>query len=401
VEELLRDLNGVVGVQGACVFDGDGSLLASTLPPGVPSDALRAVGRTFTRTLEALRVARRRKVNDVDLLYESGRLVVKNLTEGCLIIQCTPTINVPLLNLTANVVARKLHERIKDKAPLPSTEAQAVAVAAPPAAPAPVEAVLPPPAAAAPAVRALVPTTPTERTALELVEKAREKKIILRVMGRGAVRLRSPTAAKLPPPAAEEDDLSEIAGRGGQSRQIGELLDAEGFLGDRRFNTLFGRERMRFAHPATRAFVEVFLDALVSYHRLEFGPRLHLDEFTLPLADLLLSQLLNVKATEADLLPICGLFHDADLGGPGQAEVIDATYVVGICSDDWGWYKTVTMNLERCVAAAPNLLAGEGLEAAVRRMKRLQQMIEEAPKTLRWQMRARVGESRRWYEEPD
>jgi len=158
---------------------------------------------------------------------------------------------------------------------------------------------------------------------------------------------------------------------------------------------------MRFAHPDTRQFVEIFLDALVSYHRLEFGSRLHLDQHTLPLVDLLLSLLQNVKATEADLHWIDCLFHDADLGGPGQPAVIDTTYVMGVCTEDWGWYKTVTMNLDRCAAAAPAVLAGEGLETAVRRIHRLRQLLEEAPKSLRWQVRARVGESRRWYEEPE
>jgi len=396
VDDLLRDLHGVVGVQGACVFDAQGRILASTLPAGVPNASLEAVGKTFARTLEALRVARRRKVADADLLYEDGRLVVKNLSDGCLIIQCTPTINVPLLNLTANLVARKLHERIKGKGPRPVGGAPPAgppsAAAAPPASPS---------VAVAAATPLLTPATSRLQTAIALVDKAHEGKTILRLMGRGAVGLRAPSTGRLLPSAGEQDEIIEIAGRGGQSRQVQDVMASEGFVPDQRFNVLFGRERMRFAHPDTRQFVEIFLDALVSYHRLEFGSRLHLDQHTLPLVDLLLSLLQNVKATEADLHWIDCLFHDADLGGPGQPAVIDTTYVMGVCTEDWGWYKTVTMNLDRCAAAAPAVLAGEGLETAVRRIHRLRQMLEEAPKSLRWQVRARVGESRRWYEEPE
>jgi hypothetical protein len=236
--------------------------------------------------------------------------------------------------------------------------------------------------------------------ALDLVEKARDAKTVLRLMGRGGVRLRSPSAAGLAP-TSDEADLIQVAIRGSQSRQTEQLLESLGYVPDRRFNALFGRERMRFGHLETRMLVEVFLDALVSYHRLELGPRLHLDELTLPLADLLLSQLQNVKATETDHYFVCCLFADADLGGPGQPAAIDTTHIIELCSDDWGWYKTVTMNLDRCVAAAPGILKGEALEEALRRMKRLQQMLGEAPKTLRWQVRARVGESRRWYEEAE
>lgn len=400
MDELLRDLGGIVGVQGACVFDSDGKVLASSLEAQLSSGSLEIVGRTFSRTLEALKVARRRKVQDIDLLYESGRLVVKNLGDGCLVIQCSQSINVPLLNLTANVVARKLQERIKGKAaaaaPQPAAPATRPPVAAAPVALAP----------AAPAVEAPAPprlgVTPTTRgghAALDLVEKAHEGKGTVRVMGQMAMRMRSPSAARIPASSTEEGELIELAGRGSQSRQIEEALVAEGYVPNVRFNTVHGSQRMRFSNTEAKLFVELFIDALLSYHRLEFGSRLHLDEHTLPLADLLLSQLLNVKAEEADLRLICCLMHDADLGGPAQPGVIDSTHVVGVCAEDWGWYKTVTMNLERCIAAAPAMFSGDDLEAVVRRMKRLGQMVEEAPKSLRWQVRARVGERSRWYEE--
>ncbi len=399
MDELLRDLNGVVGVQGAYVFDTDGKVLASNMPSQLPEGALETVGRTFSRTLEALRVARRRKVQDMDVLYESGRLLVKNLGEGCLVLQCTPSINVPLLNLTANVVARKLQERIKGKgaapeaAPKPPAPAAVAAPVAIPAAP-----VLEAPITAVPRL-GVTAATPGGQTALAIVEKVHEKKAAIRVMGQTALRMRVPSAALVPAPSTEGGELIELAGHGSQSRQIEEVLAAEGYEANVRFNTVHGSQRMRFSNPGAGLFIEVFFDALLSYHRLEFGSRLHLDEQTLPLADLLLSQLLNVKAEDGDLRLMVCLIHDADLGGPAQPGVIDATHVVGVCADDWGWYKTVTMNLERCLAAAPGTFSGDDLDTVVRRMKRLQQMVEEAPKSLRWQVRARVGERSRWYEE--
>jgi hypothetical protein len=258
----------------------------------------------------------------------------------------------------------------------------------------------PPPTVAA-AAAISPPTSKAEAAALALVEKGRENKLILRAMGEVAIRLRSPAAGRRIPQSPETADMIEFAVRGNQTRQIERLLVGEGFVPNTRFNTLQGSQRMRFAHPETSLFVEIFLDTLISYHRLEFSQRLHLDEHTLPLADLLLARLLNVEATDADLHLICCLFHDADLGGPGQSAAIDTTRVVDLCADDWGWYKTVTTNLTRCAEAAPAVLSPEESETAVKRIKRLHQMLEEAPKSLRWRTRARVGESRRWYEEVD
>ena len=117
MEEILRDVNAVVGVAGSFVCDGEGRVLAQALPDIFDADTLSPVGRTLAQTIAGLETTNRRKVGDIDLLYEQGRLLVKNLGNGCLCILCARRINVPLLNLTANVAARKLSERIKESQP--------------------------------------------------------------------------------------------------------------------------------------------------------------------------------------------------------------------------------------------------------------------------------------------
>jgi hypothetical protein len=113
MENILKDINAVVGVTGCFVCNGEGQVLASALPNLFNQTILSTVGRIMAQTMAGLATARRRKVGDMDLLYREGRLVIKNLREGCLCILCVRHINVPLLNLTANVAARKLIERIK------------------------------------------------------------------------------------------------------------------------------------------------------------------------------------------------------------------------------------------------------------------------------------------------
>lgn len=117
MEEILRDVNAVVGVTGSFVCDDEGRVLAQVLPDIFDPDTLSPVGRTLAQTIAGLETTNRRKVGDIDLLYEQGRLLVKNLGNGCLCVLCARRINVPLLNLTANVAARKLSERIKESEP--------------------------------------------------------------------------------------------------------------------------------------------------------------------------------------------------------------------------------------------------------------------------------------------
>jgi predicted regulator of Ras-like GTPase activity (Roadblock/LC7/MglB family) len=108
MEEILREINNVVGVTGCFVCNNEGEVLASALP-GLFDDAiLSSVGHIMAQTLGGLSLARRRKAGDIDLVYTQGRFIVKNLGTICLFILCTRNINVPLLNLTANSSARKL-----------------------------------------------------------------------------------------------------------------------------------------------------------------------------------------------------------------------------------------------------------------------------------------------------
>ena len=130
MENILKDINAVLGVTGCFVCDSEGQVLASALPNAFDETTLSTVGRTMTQTMAGLVTAHRRKIADIDLVYDQGRLIVKNLRDGCLCILCTRNINVPLLNLTANVAAKKLAAQLKGEVKeklLPRREAKAPA----------------------------------------------------------------------------------------------------------------------------------------------------------------------------------------------------------------------------------------------------------------------------------
>ncbi len=113
MKSILEDINAVVGVTGCFICNGEGQVLASALPKLFDETILPTVGQTMAQTMAGLATARRRKIDDIDLVYDQSRLIIKNLGEGCLYILCVRNINVPLLNLTANLGVRKLTERLK------------------------------------------------------------------------------------------------------------------------------------------------------------------------------------------------------------------------------------------------------------------------------------------------
>ena len=131
MEDILKDINAVIGVTGSFVCNGEGQVSASALPDLFDETILSTVGRTMAHTMAGMANARRRKISDIDLVYNQGRLIAKNLGEGCLCILCVRNINMPLLNLTANVAAKKLAARLKGRE-RPSSRRKAKAPAGPP-----------------------------------------------------------------------------------------------------------------------------------------------------------------------------------------------------------------------------------------------------------------------------
>ncbi|MFL7793732.1 MAG: roadblock/LC7 domain-containing protein [Anaerolineae bacterium] len=114
METILQDINAVLGVTGSFVCDAKGQVMARLLPNTLDPKLVTPAARTIAQTIEGLKVTQQDKVGDIDLLYDNGRLIIKSLDGSYLCIMCVQRINVPLLNLTANVAAKKLGKMIKE-----------------------------------------------------------------------------------------------------------------------------------------------------------------------------------------------------------------------------------------------------------------------------------------------
>ena len=101
------------GVLGSFVCDEEGRTLARALPEIYDDEMLAEAGRTAAQTTSRVvdgETARGRASSI--FLFSGGRLIFKGLDSACLCILCTPRLNLPLLNLTANVAVKKLQKAI-------------------------------------------------------------------------------------------------------------------------------------------------------------------------------------------------------------------------------------------------------------------------------------------------
>lgn len=168
------------------------------------------------------------------------------------------------------------------------------------------------------------------------------------------------------------------------------------------FNAMYGYERLIFNDLTYSRRVDIFLDHFKMCHMFDMRDRLKLDTLTIPVADLLATKLQVVEVTKRDYLDLIALLHDHEIAdGEGQ-EKIDASYIVKLTSDDWGIYKTFLTNLDRLIAFLDENRLNKNVDTDVRnKVSGLRERIERSPKTMRWKIRARVGERFRWYELPE
>ena len=150
--------------------------------------------------------------------------------------------------------------------------------------------------------------------------------------------------------------------------------------------------------------VDVLVDSLEMCHRFEFKDRLGASTPTLPLAELLLSKLQIVKINRKDVLDALVLLAEHPLaqddGAPdartGQG-AINVPRILSFTSNDWGWWRTVTGNLDTldqylAVEVTPeDLDLDNGREILFQpgaQIAALRKAIEDAPKSTRWKLRA-------------
>src|SRR5690349_10061739 len=186
--------------------------------------------------------------------------------------------------------------------------------------------------------------------ALRIVAAADRKGILLRLMGGMAVRAHAPEWTHRT--RRREVDL-DFATRGKDRKAAFALLEREGYTPDKRHNALFGQHQGYFVDEARQRPVDILVDKLEMCHRIEFGDRLAKSTPTLPVAELLLSKLQIVKINKKDVLDAIILLAEHPLAqDDGVADssrgqgAISLPRILSFTSNDWGWWRTVTGNLD-------------------------------------------------------
>lgn len=229
-----------------------------------------------------------------------------------------------------------------------------------------------------------------------LITAIAEARLMVRLFGSLAFQVRCPTFSHLRAGFHDIDFGSYKA----HAKAMAELMKRLGYEENREVFVLTEGGRAIFEHPAHGVHVDVFYEKLDFCHEIKLAGRLELDAPTLPLAELLLGKMQIVEINEKDLVDTFMLLLEHPLGETDQA-AINVAYVARLCAEEWGLWRTVTMNLNKVkeLAMPYAALDAEQKTRVVNQADAILHRLDAEPKSFAWRLRARVGERVKWYKD--
>ena len=185
-------------------------------------------------------------------------------------------------------------------------------------------------------------------------------------------------------------------------RKLEPFFREMGYSPDKQFNLLNGMRRQIYHHDDTDfPHIDILVGDFEMCHKLPLNNRLGVHPVTIPKAELFLSKTQVVELNRKDALDIISLLLNNEVGSDGNGH-IGLDRITKLCGQDWGLYKTTSMNLER----VEEMLADKDLNFSVdernlitKRIRKIQKAFDEMPKSVAWKMRNKVGTRLRWYQE--
>ena len=185
------------------------------------------------------------------------------------------------------------------------------------------------------------------------------------------------------------------------SRKLEELIKEHGWQAAREFNALNGARRLLFTDPDSEAQIDVFVEAFEMCHSLPLGDGLRDEGPTLPGTELLMTKLQIVELNQKDRDDCYALLYGCTIGDSGPA-TIDPARLAHLTAHDWGLQHTFELNLSRLKSdLGERPLPADGPQVIGDAIASITSAIEAEPKSRGWRLRAKIGERKQWYEEPE
>jgi len=238
---------------------------------------------------------------------------------------------------------------------------------------------------------------------LKIILKASDSAgILLRVIGSLAFQMHCPQFGYLQAALGRAYTDIDFGAYSKQNKQISVLMSSLGYTENREVFIGTEGERAIFDKLGTGLHVDIFYEKLDFCHAIYWRDRLEIDSPTIPLTELLLEKMQIVQINEKDVIDTIMLLLEHPLGDVDE-ETINMKFAAQLCANDWGLWRTTTMNLEK----VKQLAQGYSQLTSEQKSKVESQVIESLarlnnePKSVAWKIRDRVGDRVKWYKDVD
>lgn len=226
--------------------------------------------------------------------------------------------------------------------------------------------------------------------------------IVMRVIGSLAFQMHCQKFGYLQEAMGRAYTDIDFAAYGKQAKQLQGLMTTIGYAENREVFIAMEGERAIFDKPETGLHVDIFYEKLDFCHTIYWKDRLEIDSPTIPLAELLLEKMQIVRINEKDVIDTIMLLLEHPLGDH-DSETINIKHVAKLCANEWGLWRTTTMNLDkvRVLAQGYTQLDDEQKAKVTVQVNEIMKRLENEPKPLAWKMRNQVGDRVKWYKDVD
>ena len=363
MENILKEINAVIGVVGSFVCRSDGTVAAQAMPGSVGAAKLGLAAHIASQTFQALEISGQR-VTEVELVYDSSRLVMRDLRGGILAILCSRTISVPLLSFTANLAVKKLTGELRlSRPPTPSTVQKPAASSAP----------------REPALALGRKVTPSpllrelDKAVRRLEDAARENGVTLRALDSLAIWLCCPNTRTLI--GLPDKRQIEFAAPFAQQHSVMRLFEQAGYRREEPFADSAANHRLHLVAAQRELNVDIFFDVLELDHRLDLTLLLNQAGSVFSPTMLLLTRLQTLALNDTALREICALLLEQDVSVESQADKINASLIAEYCLNDQNLAQTILKNLDVVASYVAGALASSDQAIVVERAHRLSRSI--------------------------
>ena len=235
-----------------------------------------------------------------------------------------------------------------------------------------------------------------------IIKASEDSGVLLRVIGSLAFQIHCTQFGYLQAAMGRAYTDIDFAAYIKQSKQIQDLMAALGYTEKREVFIASEGERAIYDNTSNRLHVDIFYEKLDFCHAIYWKDRLEVDAPTIPLAELLLEKMQIVEINEKDIIDTIMLLLEHPLGD-SDIEIINIKRAAALCANDWGLWRTTTMNLDkvRQLAHGYAQLSADQKAKVEAQVNEILAWLEKEPKPLAWRLRDRVGDRVKWYKDVD